>query len=45
MEKKKKLKEMTVGDIIALPVEVRDEDWELLRETERMGYIQIRRKE
>jgi hypothetical protein len=24
---------------------VRDEDWELLRETERRGYIQIRRKE
>ena len=25
-------------------VEVRDEDWELLRETERRGYIQIRNK-
>ena len=27
------------------PVEVRPEDWELLQETERRGYIQIRRKE
>ena len=27
------------------PVEVRAEDWELLRETERRGFIQIRKKE
>lgn len=27
------------------PVEVRSEDWELLRETERRGYIQIRYKD
>lgn len=27
------------------PVEVRPEDWELLRETERRGFIQIRMKD
>ncbi len=26
------------------PVEVKDEDWELLKETERRGYIEIRYK-
>lgn len=27
------------------PVEIRDDDWELLLETERRGFIQIRHKE
>ena len=36
---------VTVNGETCHPVAVRDEDWELLRETERMGYIQIRRKE
>lgn len=27
------------------PVEVRPEDWDLLRETERRGFIQIRQKD
>lgn len=26
------------------PVDISDEDWELLKETERRGYIQIRNK-
>ena len=35
---------VTVNGETCRPVEVRDEDWELLRETERRGYIQIRNK-
>lgn len=36
---------VTVNGETCEPVEIRDEDWELLKETERRGYIQIRRKE
>ena len=36
---------VTVNGETCQPVEVRDEDWELLRETARRGYIQIRQKE
>ena len=36
---------VTVNGETCKPVEVRDEDWELLQETERRGFIQIRRKE
>lgn len=35
---------VTVNGETCRPVQVRDEDWELLRETERRGYIQIRMK-
>ena len=36
---------VTVNGETCQPVAVRDEDWELLRETERRGYIQIRMKQ
>ena len=36
---------VTVNGETCKPVEIRPEDEELLRETERRGYIQIRRKE
>lgn len=36
---------VTVNGETCEPVDVADEDWELLRETERRGYIQIRFKE
>jgi len=35
---------VTVNGETCKPVEVRDEDFDLLRETERRGYIQIRMK-
>lgn len=35
---------VTVNGETCKPVEVADEDWELLRETERRGFIQIRVK-
>lgn len=35
---------VTVNGETCEPVEVSDEDWELLKETERRGYIQIRNK-
>lgn len=35
---------VTVNGETCQPVEVADEDWELLRETERRGFIQIRVK-
>lgn len=34
---------VTVNGETCKDVEIRDEDWDLLRETERRGYIQIRR--
>ena len=36
---------VTVNGETCQPVEVKPEDWELLRETERRGYIQIRIKQ
>ena len=36
---------VTVNGETCHPVEVKPEDWELLKETERRGFIQIRRKE
>ena len=36
---------VTVNGETCEPVTVRPEDWELLKETERRGYIQIRQKE
>lgn len=36
---------VTVNGETCQPVEIRDEDWPLLKETERRGYIQIRFKE
>ena len=36
---------VTVNVETCRPVEVRDEDWELLVETAKRGYIQIRRKD
>ena len=36
---------VTVNGETCQPCEIADEDWELLRETERRGYIQIRQKE
>ena len=36
---------MTVNGETCNPVEVRDEDWPLLMETQRRGYIQVRIKE
>lgn len=33
---------VTVNGTTCKPVEIADEDWELLQETERRGYIQIR---
>lgn len=36
---------VTVNGETCQPVAVKDEDWELLRETERRGYIQIRMKQ
>ena len=35
---------VTVNGETCEPVEVRAEDWDLLRETERRGFIQIRMK-
>jgi hypothetical protein len=32
----------TVNGTTCQPVTIKDEDWELLKETERRGYIQIR---
>ena len=36
---------VTVNGETCRPVDVRDEDWDLLKETERRGYIQIRMKD
>ena len=36
---------VTVNGETCSPVTVRPEDWDTLKETERRGYIQIRRKE
>ena len=36
---------VTVNGEICHPVEVKPEDWELLLETEKRGFIQIRKKE
>ena len=36
---------VTVNGETCNPVEVKPEDWKLLRETERRGYIQIRMKD
>ena len=36
---------VTVNGETCKPCEIADEDWELLKETERRGYIQIRQKE
>ena len=36
---------VTVNGETCEPCDIRDEDWELLRETERRGYIQIRIKD
>lgn len=36
---------VTVNGETCQPCEIKDEDWALLRETERRGYIQIRIKE
>lgn len=33
---------VTVNGMTCHPVEINDEDWELLKETERRGYIKIR---
>lgn len=33
---------VTVNGMTCHPVEIKDEDWELLKETERRGYISIR---
>lgn len=35
---------VTVNGESCQPSDIRDEDWELLQETERRGYIQIRYK-
>ena len=35
---------VTVNGETAEEIDIKDEDWELLRETERRGYIQIRNK-
>ena len=35
---------VTVNGECCKPVDIKDEDWELLKETERRGYIQIRNK-
>lgn len=35
---------VTVNGETCQPVEISDEDWPLLKETERRGYIQIRNK-
>ena len=35
---------VTVNGETCLPCEIKDEDVELLRETERLGFIQIRKK-
>ena len=34
---------VTVNGESCQPVDIKDEDWELLKETERRGYIKIRR--
>ena len=36
---------VTVNGETCRPVDVKEEDWELLKETERRGYIQIRIKD
>ena len=36
---------VTVNGETCHPVEVRDEDWDLLLETQRRGFIQIRKKQ
>ena len=36
---------ITVNGETCQPVDVKDEDWDLLKETERRGYIQIRMKD
>ena len=46
IQKRFKLPEcVNVNGDTCQPVEIAPEDWELLKETERRGYIQIRRKE
>jgi hypothetical protein len=37
-------KGVTVNGVTCQPCEIKDEDWELLKETERRGYIKIRKK-
>lgn len=34
---------VTINGETCVPVEIKDEDWEILQETVRRGYIQIRR--
>ena len=35
-------KGVTVNGVTCQPCEIKDEDWELLKETERRGFIKIR---
>lgn len=43
MERFKMPRGVTVNGETCRPVEIADEDWELLKETERRGYINIRK--
>ena len=43
MERFKMPRGVTVNGETCRPVEIADEDWELLKETERRGYIRIRK--